>query len=82
MGEDDGQLGVAVEGAYAGEAFVEDAGERVLVSARVDLPAFDLFGRDVVDRADEAAVAGQARDGGDVAGEPEVADEGRLRRPS
>ena len=27
VGEDDGQLGVAVEGACAGEAFVEDAGE-------------------------------------------------------
>ena len=78
VGEDDGQLGVAVEGAYTGEAFVEDAGERVLVGARVDLAAFDLFGWDVVDRADEAAVAGEAGDGGDVAGEPEVADEGAL----
>ena len=27
VGEDDGQLAVAVEGAYTGEAFVEDAGE-------------------------------------------------------
>ena len=82
VGEDDGQLGVAVEGACAGEGFVEDAGERVFVCAGVDLSAFDLFGWDVVDRADEAAVAGEAGDGGDVAGEPEVADEGRLARRS
>ena len=36
--EDDRELGVALERARAGEAFVEDAAERVDVGARIDRP--------------------------------------------
>ena len=78
MGEHDGQLAVALEGPGAGEALEEDAAERVDVRAPVDLAARDLLGRDVVDRADEAAIAGEAAHRRDVAGEPEVADVGVL----
>ena len=78
MGEDDGQLALALERPRAGEALEEDAAERVDVRAPVDLAARDLLGRDVVDRSDEAAIAGEAAHRGDVAGEPEVADVGVL----
>ena len=76
--EDDRELGVTLVRARPGQALVEDARERVLVGAPVDRAALDLLGRDVVDRADEAAVAGQARDRRDVAGDAEVADERAL----
>ena len=78
MGEHDGQLAVALEGPGAGEAFEEDTAERVDVRAPVDLAARDLLRRDVVDRSDEAAIAGEAAHRRDVAGEPEVADVGML----
>ena len=81
VSEDDRELGVPIEGAYTGEAFVEDAAERVLVGARVDRAALDLLGRHVVDRADEATIAGQARDRGHMTREPEVADIGVVARP-
>ena len=47
-------LGAAPEGRRPGEALVEDAGERVLVGATVDLVAADLFGRNVVARPERA----------------------------
>ncbi len=47
------------EGRPAGEHLVEHAPERVDVGARVELVAADLLGRDVVERADEGAGAGQ-----------------------
>ena len=47
-------LGAAPEGRRPGEALVEDAGERVLVGATVDLVAADLLGRDVVARPERA----------------------------
>ena len=74
VGEDDRQLALALERPRAGEALEEDAAERVDVGAAVDRAALDLLGRDVVDRPDEAAVAGQAADRRDVPGEAEVAD--------
>ena len=76
--EDHRQLALAVERRGAGEALEEQAAERVDVGPAVDLAALDLLGRDVVDRADEAAIARQAADGGDVARQAEVADEGVL----
>ena len=63
-----------VERTHAGEALEEHAAERIDVGARVDRPALDLLGRDVVDRADEAAVARQAADRRGVPREAEVAD--------
>ena len=78
VGEHDGQLAVASERRRAGEALVEQAAERVDVCAPVDLAALDLLGRHVSDRANEAALAGQAADGGDMARKPEVADVGVL----
>src|SRR5205823_6913252 len=61
-----------------GEALVENACERVEIRAAVDRAALDLLGRDVVDRADETAFAGEAADGRDVAREAEVADVGVI----
>ena len=58
--EDDRELALAVERPLPGKALVEDAAERVDVGAAVDRAALDLLGRHVVDRADEAALAGQA----------------------
>ena len=63
-------------GRCAGQALEEDAAERVDVGPTVDRAALDLLRWDVVDRADEATLGGQAADGADVAGEPEVADVG------
>ena len=72
--EHDRQLALALERPLAREALEEHAAERVDVGAAVDLLAADLLGRDVVDRADEAAVAGEAADRRDVPREAEVAD--------
>ena len=73
MGVDERQLALALERALSCQALVEHATERIDVGAPVDLPARDLLGRDVVEGADEAAVAGQAAHGCDVAGKAEVA---------
>jgi hypothetical protein len=75
----DGQLALALERARPGEALVEDAAERVDVGATVDRGTFDLLGRDVVDRAHEAAVSGQAAHGRHMPGEAEVAHVGVVR---
>ena len=78
MGVDERELALPLERALSGQTFVEHAAERVDIGAAVDRTTSDLLGRDVVERADEAAVAGQAADRGDVPGEAEVADEGVL----
>ncbi len=44
------------------EAFVEDAGQRIHVGARIDLSAPDLFGRHVVERPDDLVGGRQAAD--------------------
>ncbi|HEU5207352.1 MAG TPA: hypothetical protein VFT94_07065 [Gaiellaceae bacterium] len=74
----DGELTVTLEWACARQTLVEDAAECIDVGAAVDLSALDLLRRNVVDRADEAAVSGQAADGRHVAGETEVAHVGVL----
>src|SRR5207253_7930439 len=61
-----------------GQQLVQQTAERVDVDARVDRLAGDLLRRDVVEGADEAAGLGQARLGGDVAGDAEVGDVGVL----
>src|SRR5262249_57822249 len=53
-----------------------DAAERVAVRGAVDRAALDLLGRHIVDRADEATLAGKAAHGRDMPGEAEVADVG------
>ncbi len=55
-------LGLACEGALAGQAFVENAAEGVDVGTPVDLFAADLLGRDVLDRSDQLTGSGQAGD--------------------
>ena len=72
------QLALASERRLAGQALEEHAAQGVDVRPRVDRGALDLLGGDVGDRADEVPVAGEARDRGDVLGEPEVAQVGVL----
>ena len=72
------QLALACERRLAGEALEEHAAQGVDVGPRVDRGPLDLLGGDVGDRADEVPVAGEARDRGDVLGEPEVAQVGVL----
>ena len=62
----------ARKGGLAGEAFVEDAAEGVLVGTAVDRLALDMLGGHVVDRADELARGGQPGDGARLLGEAEV----------
>ena len=52
---DDGHVALAREGHLPGQAGDGDAGQRVLVGAPIDRLALDLLGRDVVERAHEAA---------------------------
>src|SRR5215218_906839 len=72
MGENDRKLAVAFVRTLAGDALEEDTAERVDVRASVDRAPADLLGRDVIDRADEAAVAGEAADRRDVPRQSEV----------
>ena len=65
---------VGPERRLPGEAFVEDAGERVLVRWRPDRFALDLLGRDVVRGADELARLGEPRVRGRLFGQPEVGE--------
>ena len=76
--EHDRQLALAREWTLPRQALEEDAAERVDIGAAVDRPARDLLRRNVVDRADETAVTGQAAYRRDVTREPEVADPGLL----
>ena len=55
------KLGIASERRRARQALEQNAGKRVLVGSSVDQVASDLFGRDVVDGADELAGAGEIR---------------------
>ena len=59
MGVEDGHVGRAVEGRRPDETLVEDARERVLIRASIDVAPLDLLRRAVGDRADEAARAGR-----------------------
>ena len=68
VGEDDRELALAVERPRSRQTLVEDAAERVDVGSAVDRSALDLLGRDVVDRADEASLPGQAADRRDMPG--------------
>ena len=74
MREDDRELALPVEGPRIRQALVQNTTERVDVGATVDLPALDLLGRDVVDRAHKAALAGQAAHRGHVSRQAEVAE--------
>jgi hypothetical protein len=56
VGEHDGELAVPLERPLACQTLEEDAAERVDVRSGVDRTALDLLRRDVVDRADEAAL--------------------------
>ena len=78
MGVEAGRLAFAGEWDPAGQQFEEQAAERVDVDPGVDRAAGDLLGGDVVEGADEAPGLGQARLGGDVAGDAEVRDVGVL----
>ncbi len=79
MREDDRQLTLALEGPRAGDTLEEHAAEGIDIRTPVDPTTRDLLGRDVVDRSDEAPVAGEAAHRRDVAGESEVADVQVLR---
>src|SRR4029077_16023164 len=72
-GEGDSELAVALVRTLAGDALEEHTAECVKVRASVHGAPSDLLGRDVVDRADEAAVAGKAADRRDVPRQAEVA---------
>ena len=78
MGEQLGELGVAREGRPAGEHEVEDPAERVHVGATVDRVALDLFGRHVVDAAEELAGGSQAFLASGEPADPEVGQEDPL----
>ena len=70
--EDHRELGVAPERWLSNKALVKDAAERVDVRPPVDLFSRDLLRSDVVDRAEELAVAAKYGLLGDPPGEPEV----------
>src|SRR5579884_1498446 len=72
------EVAFAVKGLRAGQTLEENAAERIDVGEATDLLALDLLWGDVVDRADETALGRQARDGRDVAGQPEVAEVGMV----
>ena len=67
-------LGRAVEGRFAGEAFVETAGERVLVGAAVDRLAADLLGGEIGECARD--LPGLCRGRPRLLGQPEVGEVG------
>ena len=71
----------ALKRGLAGQALVSDAAQAVHVDAAVDRTALNLFRRHVVHRADDRAIAGQARDCGGVLGKPEVAEIRVLASP-
>ena len=55
VGHGGGDVGLADEGHLPGQALEGHAGQGVLIGAAVDLAAVDLLGRDVGERAREAA---------------------------
>jgi hypothetical protein len=72
VGEEDGELALALERHPPGQRLVEHAGQRVDVGAAIDLLALDLLRRDVGDRAHEGLLSGQAARARGVLGQPEV----------
>src|SRR5689334_1949625 len=78
MREHDGELALPLERLRSNQALEQDAAERVQVGTPVDLVSLDLLRRDVVDRANEAAIAREARNRGDVTSQTEVAHERAL----
>ena len=72
VGEENGGLGTAVKGGPTRQALVEEAGERVLVGASVDVLPLDLFGRDVRGRSERDAGVEARRLLRESPGEPEV----------
>ncbi len=72
VGVEDGGLGGTGEGGFSGEAFVEEAGERVLIGPPVDLLPLDLLRGDVGGRAQREAGVEPVRLVGEATGEPEV----------
>ena len=72
VGEEDGGLGRSRERRRAGQALVEEARERVLVGAAVDLLALDLLRSDVRRRAEREAGVEAGRLLGEPPREPEV----------
>jgi hypothetical protein len=67
-------LGRTAERGRAGEKLVEDAGERVLVGAAVELPAADLLRGEVVQRPRQGAGSGYGVACCELRGEPEVGE--------
>jgi hypothetical protein len=82
MGVEHRDLGIPFERPLAGEAEVEDAGERVLVASAVERLALDLLRGGVIDAADELAGLGLAGYGGAPLREPEVGEIGVVPAPS
>ena len=86
VGEEGGGDRVALQGWAAGEAFVEDAAERVEVGAPVERLALNLLGGDVVGRAREVAgldAAGDSEPSGEAEiGEVDVLAAGPESRPA
>ena len=78
MRENDRELALAVERAGTRQALEEDTTERVDVGTGVDPAALDLLRRDVVDRAHEASLPGEAAGRGHVSRQTEVANVGVL----
>jgi hypothetical protein len=72
VGVEDGRLGGTGKGGLAGEGFVEEAGERVLIGPPVDVLPLDLLRGDVGGRAQREAGLEAGRLVGEAAGEPEV----------
>ena len=72
VGEENGCLRTAVEGGPTRQALVEEAGERVLVGASVDLLPLDLLGSDVRGRPQRETRVEARRLIREAAGEPEV----------
>ena len=74
MRKDDRELALALERALTRKTLEQHTAEGVDVGTAVDRAAFDLFGCNVVDRPDEAAVARQAANRRHVPCKAEVAD--------
>ena len=64
MSMDHRKLVLSLERRRPGEGLVQHAAERVDIRAPVNRTALDLLGSDVIDRADDRALAGQAHCGG------------------
>ncbi len=72
VGEEDRGLGRSREGRASGQALVQEARERILVGASVDLLSLDLLGSDVRRRPERQAGVESRRLLGEPPREPEV----------